>query len=152
MIDLIPVLVDGAIVFNLKKGCHTKPADCDQGRLLAIHLHNWVKLSQLEYLIFDFQDEKKVCPAFLEEVQAIRKRLTIPILFSGVMEKPLKELEKFNYSKSYPLFVTPEDAVRALRMQYPGLTETSPRIPVHFEHSLMEVWQTQHSEASLAIL
>jgi hypothetical protein len=39
------------------------------------------------------------------------------------MERPRKVLEAYEYNRDFPIFITPEDAVRAIRMEYPGLTE-----------------------------
>lgn len=126
MLDIVPTEVDGAIVCNVVNQCRQRPVcrDCDASESLVIKIHNWLKHCQMEYAVFDFQDEKEICPIFIKELLLLRKRLPIHFLFSGVMSQARKLLEDVNYSDQYPFFLTPEDAVRALRMQDPGITET----------------------------
>lgn len=151
MMDLIPASIDGAVVFNLRNACIVKNSDCENCRLVAIYFHNWIKLSQLEYVVFDLLDEKDICPAFLEEIQQLRKRIQIPFLFAGVMQRPKKVLDQFNYGLRYPLFITPEDAVRALRIQHPGVTECPPRLPVLFGHSFIDTLRSQQIDVGLSL-
>ena len=147
MMDLIPVMVDGAVVFNLQNSCHTKATHCENCTHLILNVHNWIRHAELEYTIIDFQDEKDICPTFLEEILLLRKRLNFPFLFAGVMERPQSYLESFNYTDSYPLFVTPEDAVRALRSQHPGLTERPVKMPIKFGFPLLVSWKQMQGEA-----
>ena len=97
--------------------------------------------SDLKYIIIDLQDEKDICPTFLTEALLLRKRIKIPFLFAGVMEKAESYLEKFNYFESYPIFVTAEDAVRALRIMHPSLTESNVSIPTKFGLPLLAGWR-----------
>jgi hypothetical protein len=144
MIDLIPTPIDGAIVFTILNTCHgDRGGRCENCPTAAITLHNWVKISGLEYIIFDLQDENDICPSFLEEIQQLQKRIGIPCLFSGVMARPQSLLDRFSYYRSYPTFTTPEDAVRALRIQHPGVTESEAKLPVVFGSSLIETFRHQ---------
>jgi hypothetical protein len=123
MMDLIPTIVDGAIVCNLKNDCSAKQLECPDCANLAIKFHNWLIQTQVEYVVFDLQDEKDICPGFLQEILQLKKRIRVPFLFSGVMLQARKYLDDFNYGRTFPIFLTPEDAIRALRMQFPGVTE-----------------------------
>ena len=53
----------------------------------------------------------------------LRKRFDGPVLFSGVNDQEKEIIESYGYNKEYPFFLTPEDAIRALRIQCPGITE-----------------------------
>lgn len=136
MMDIVPTSIDGAVVCTLVNRCSIKKRMCQNCDQLVIKIHNWLKYTSLEYMIFDLQDEKEVCPSFLQELMQLRKRLSVQFLFSGVMDRPRKLLEDFNYGDIFPIFLSPEDAVRALRMQNPGLTEVPLKSPVRFEQSL----------------
>lgn len=149
MIDLIPSIVDGAIVMNLNNTCKSCSSHCDGCKIMTIHFHNWIKLAKIEYVVFDFIDEKEICPGFLEELQLLRKRLHMPMLFAGVMQKPKKVLDQFEPKERYPSFVTPEDAIRALRIQHPGITESVPKLSVLFGQSLLETLRVHQLETGL---
>ena len=136
MLDVIPIHIDGAIVCNVVNRCRRSSRDCESCESLVIKIHNWLKQSGLEYAVFDFQDEKEVCTTFIKELMQLKKRLTVHFLFSGVMSQARKHLDDFNYGNQYPIFLTPEDAVRALRMQDPGITEATPSLPVPLDMSL----------------
>jgi len=122
MLQLVPEEVDGAVVCNVIKTGEKLQGDFSVE--IALSLHNWIKQAEIPYLILDLQDEKDICEIFLSEVLQLRRRLRVPFLFAGVMERPRKVLEAYEYERDFPIFVTPEDAVRALRMQYPGVTES----------------------------
>ena len=130
--DVIPTLLDGAVVCTVSKLCKCPALSCELCTIEAIQVHNWVKLQQLPYLIFDFNDEKTICPTFIDELLLVRKRLRIPFLFSGLLGEARLFFEKRNSKDQYPLFLIPEDAIRALRMQNPGLTEIAPAFPLNF--------------------
>ncbi len=144
MMDIIPTLIDGAVICTLHNECSYKARACPECEQLVIKLHNWLKHTSLEYMVFDFQDEKEVCPTFLQELMQLRKRLRIQLLFAGVMEQPRKHLEGFNYGETFPIFLSPEDAIRALRMQNPGLTEAPLKAPVMFNTSLIRTMEAIH--------
>ena len=119
--DLIPEKIDGAIVFNVLSNCSFNNNECPTCGDYAIGLHNWLMTTELKYVVVDFQDEKEVCPAFLEELLQLGKRLKYPFLFAGVMTKPRKVLDSYNYVSKFPVFVTPEEAVKALKAKSPTL-------------------------------
>lgn len=137
MTDIVPTLVDGAVVFSVQDTCTTKSNECESCSHLLVIFHNWIKNAHIEYLIFDLQEEKCFCETFMQELMLLKRRLQIPFLFVGVMDAPQAYLSKYNYGNEYPLFVTPEDAVRALRIQNPGLTEASLKTEVPFEKSFI---------------
>ena len=147
MMDLIPQMVDGALVFSLQNDCRVRSHNCDHCYQVVINTHNWFRYAQIEYGIFDFVDEKDICPGFLDELLLLRKRLRFPFLFCGVVERVLGTLETVNYSSAYPIFATPEDAVRALRIQHPGTTEATIRIPITYGQPLMQAWRSGLCEA-----
>ena len=120
---LVPEQIDGAVICNVIDNPSRPDLGKDHSVDMALALYNWIKQNEMRYLILDLQDEKYVCEAFLAEIMQIKKRLPIPFIFAGVMEKPMKFLGDYDYTKGFPTFATPEDAVRALRMQYPGVTE-----------------------------
>ncbi len=141
MMDLVPISIDGAVACFLKNGCSSKSLDCPGCSHLAIKVHNWLIQTKLEYIVLDLQDEKEVCPGFLQELLQLKKRVRVPFLFSGVMAKSRKLLENFNYGEMFPIFLTPEDAIRALRMQYPGITEVPAQSPVGLNNSLSQMME-----------
>jgi hypothetical protein len=147
MMDLIPVLVDGAIVLNLQNYCPSKSDCCDSCSQLILFTHNWLKTVELEYAVFDLLDEKYICPTFLDELLQLRKRLKFPFLFSGVMEQPRRHIERFNYQDYYPLFISPEDAIRALRIQHPGITESSNRGTINLGLSVLTSWKSYFDQS-----
>ena len=147
MMDLIPVLIDGAVVLNLQNSCENKSLNCEACTHLILNVHNWIRHADLEYVVIDLQDEKDICPSFLEELLLLRKRLRCPFLFAGVMERPQNYLESYNYGFAYPVIITPEDAVRALRIQYPGLTEQLVRSPIKYGFPLLLSWKQYQGEA-----
>lgn len=146
MIDLIPSLVDGAIVLNLQGSCRSHFHSCEKCTSFTFFLHNWLRITELAYLVFDLQDEKHICPSFLEGLILIRKRIKIPFLFAGVMNRPRNLLQQYNYGETYPFFIVPEDAIRALRMQHPGLTEKAPEVPILFDYPLSNLFHASSDD------
>lgn len=120
-IELVPEKIDGAVVLNVMNNCLTCNSDCIACSDFAIGLHNWLITTDLKYVIFDLQDEKEVCPIFLEEILQLWKRMKFPFLFAGVMERPRVMLEAYNYALKFPLFVTPGEAIDALRGKFPSM-------------------------------
>jgi hypothetical protein len=118
----MPELIDGAVVASVCSPCGYKAGECEICQEQMVYIHNWLVETELKYLIVDLQDEKDICAGFLQSVLHLKKRLRVPFLFAGVVEKPREILQRYNYSE-FPIFVSPEDAVRALRVHYPGLTE-----------------------------
>ena len=88
-------------------------------------IHNWLMNTEVRYVLMDLQDEKEICPALLEEIMQLARRLRIPFLFVGVMDKPRRILEAYDFTKRWPTFVTPEDAVFYLNEKFPGSTRVS---------------------------
>ncbi len=146
MMDLIPTMVDGAVVFNLKNSCSVKNYNCEPCVQLVLCIHNWLKHAEVQYAIFDLLDEKDICSSFLTELLQLRKRLRFPFLFVGVMDRPQNFLESYSYDRTYSVFVTPEDAVRALRIHNPGITEHPIRIPVDFGKPMLDTWRRFQEE------
>lgn len=136
--DIVPTFLEGAIVFNIVEPCKIEKDSCEKCSCFPLLFHNWVKEAGLSYLVFDFQDENKLCKVFLEELVNIRKRLPIPVLFAGVADSTKEFIESYNCNYDYPVFSLPEDAIRALRMQHPGLTERMPTIPIPFDAMLSQ--------------
>jgi hypothetical protein len=118
----MPELIDGAVVASVCSPCGYKAGECETCQEQMVYVHNWLIETELKYLIVDLQDEKDICAGFLQAVLHLKKRLRFPFLFAGVVEKPREILQRYNYS-DFPIFVSPEDAVRALRVNFPGLTE-----------------------------
>lgn len=114
MLELIPEKINEAVILNVGKSCPHNATDCSACQDLAVGLHNWLVAHEFRYLILDFQDEKEVCPGFIEEVLQLWKRMRVPFLFSGVMERPRKIIQSYNYHLRYPFYITPEEAVRSL--------------------------------------
>ena len=140
--DVIPTMVDGAVVLNLNNPdlfTRDSKKEEEESVRLVINVHNWVKQIKLEYLVFDFQEEKHISRSFLIELMQLKKRLRIPFLFSGVLNESKKTLESYSCQDSYPLFWTPNDAIRALRIQHPGITENSAKHNITFGKNLSEI-------------
>ena len=146
MTDLIPTLVDGAVILDLQNGCKSATTQCQSCLCVTMSLHNWLRQTGIEYLIIDLQDEKEICPLFLEEVMFMRRRVKKPFLFAGVMERPQKTLDLYNNGTEFPTFVTPEDAVRAVRIQFPGITEKVPNVPFTFGEPLSNIFHQMQGE------
>ena len=142
--DLTPSIADGAIVCNLSKGCNRQTVSCESSSQLAVYFHNWLLQTKLQYVIMDFQDEREVCSEFLDEVLRLKNKLPIPFFFTGVMPNPLSYLKKYNTTKELPVFNTPEDAVRALRMLIPTATEKPVATYIYFGEPLSQTWNTDY--------
>jgi hypothetical protein len=120
MVELVPIRLDDAIVLNVAKHCRICRTDCRDCCDIGVAVHNWLISTELRYVLIDLQDEKDVCPTFLQEIIQLRKRLRMPFLFAGVMDRPLKVLDDYSYTvQGYPVFVTPEDAIAFLRSKHP---------------------------------
>lgn len=117
--DFVPEYLDNAVVLNAVEICN-HGIDCRQCPDLAISVHNWMVNTDAQYLILDFQDEKEVCSTILIEVLQLRKRLRVPFIFSGLMERPKEVLKSYAYN-DHPVFITPEEAVKYLKQKFPQL-------------------------------
>ncbi len=123
--DLVPENLGGAVVFNLNSSCGTNKAICGNCGDFAVAIHNWLMNTEVRYVLLDLQDEKEICPAFLEEVLQLARRLRIPFLFAGVMDKPRRILESYDFTNKWPTFITPEEAIAYLEEKNPGTTKVS---------------------------
>lgn len=123
--DLIPENLGGAVVFNVVNSCGANKSICGNCADFAVAVHNWMMNTEVRYVLVDLQDEKEICPAFLEELLQLAKRLKVPFLFAGVMEKPRRVLEAYDFLNRAPLFVTPDEAIAFLDKNYPGVTRVS---------------------------
>lgn len=141
MMNLIPISVDGAIVLNLDNCCIVKSRNCEDCINMTLQLRNWIVQTKLSYIIVDLLDEKSICPTFLEELIQLKKRLLIPLLYTGVTKSARDILAGVSNLNSYPFFITPEDAVRSLRVDMPSLTEKKINGPIPFDAPLRASWE-----------
>lgn len=123
MMELHPTLVNGGVVLDAVNICG-KSLDCKTCPELSVGVHNWILSTGISYILIDFQDEKEVCPSILIEMLQLRKRLNMPFIFVGLMDKPKSILTSYAYS-GYPFFSTPEEAILHLRHMHPELFKTS---------------------------
>lgn len=125
--DLVAENLDGAVVLNISSVCTGQDGQECRGCIdIGGLIHNWLMTTEIRYLILDLQDEKDVCRTFIVEMMQLRKRLKIPFLFAGVMERPKKTL--LSYAVDGPdrdVFTTPEDAIEKLRQLDPRLLEVT---------------------------
>ena len=122
---MIPENVNGAVVFNVISSCNASKSICGNCADFAVAIHNWMMNSEIKYVLVDLQDEKEICGAFLEEMMQLAKRLKVPFLFAGVMEKPKKILQSYDFSNRWPTFTTPDEAISYLDKNFPGVTKVS---------------------------
>lgn len=123
--DLVPENLNGAVVFNVVNSCGANRAICGNCAEFAVAIHNWLMATDVKYVLIDLQDEKEICPTFLEEVLQLSKRLRYPFVFAGVMDKPRHVLQSYNYTAKQAIYITPEEAIEALEAKYPGLIKSS---------------------------
>jgi hypothetical protein len=136
MLEFIPERVDKAVVVNVMQmvSASHPPASQAQSALLdsfvgsdfVVGIHNWLMGTSLRYVIFDLQDEKEVPTDFLEELMQLMRRLRIPFLFAGVMERPKATLKAYAYTTKYPIFVNVDEAVAWLTEKQPHLLTPLP--------------------------
>ena len=119
--DLIPAQVDGAVVINLVESCNANQERCGSCVDLSVAVHNMLMASELGYVILDLQDEKVVCPALLEEILQLNKRLACPFLFVGVMDGAQEVLNSYSFSSTTNVFETPTDAIKYLKSNHAEL-------------------------------
>ncbi len=117
--DIIPENYQNLVVLNVYPSANKDGIDYGVG------LHNWLLTTQVRYLIFDLQDEKDVLQTMIEDVMQLMRRVRIPVLFCGVMMKPKKILEAFDYTAKFPIFITPDEAIQYLKDKFPALIETA---------------------------
>ena len=117
--DLVPENLSGAVVFNLLNSCAVNKLACGSCAEFVVAIHNYLMNSDVRYVLLDLQDEKDICPAFLEELMQLAKRLRVPFLLAGVMDRPRRILESYDFTRRWPLFSTPEDAIAYLEAHHP---------------------------------
>lgn len=122
MMEIVPTLVNGGVVLDVMNICSYHGSDCKTCPDQAVGIHNWLLATGLRYVVVDFQDEKEVCPTILIELLQLRKRLGIPFIFVGMMDRPKSLLLSYAYS-GYPFFATPEEAMAHLQQMHPDLIE-----------------------------
>ena len=118
--DLVPEKVDGGVVFNVVKSCGGNVDICGNCGDFAVAIHNWLMASEVRYVVVDLQDEKVICPQFLEEILQLKRRMKVPFKFAGVMEKPQQLLKNYNYLLDNETYATPADAFKKLEQEKPG--------------------------------
>ncbi len=123
--ELVPENLNGAVVFNIISSCNANKSLCGNCADFAVSIHNWMMNTEVKYVLVDLQDEKEICGAFLEELMQLSKRLRVPFLLAGVMEKPRRILEAYDFVNRWPLFATPDEAIAYLDKNYPGTTRVS---------------------------
>lgn len=130
MVELVPIRADDAIVLNVAKHCRFCRADCRDCCDIGVAVHNWLISTELRYVIIDLQDEKDVCPTFLQEIIQLRKRLRMPFLFAGVMDRPLKVLNDYSYTTALEEIATdqpkPSEASRFGAFKYASCAQLTP--------------------------
>jgi hypothetical protein len=136
MMQIVPVKVDGYVVFNVNQVCPKDDAQCGLCFDYAVAIHNWLMTYELKYVILDFQDEKEVCPDFLIELMQLYKRLRIPFLFAGMMEKPRRLVEAYDFSRQWPLCLTPEEAIRTIKARAPQFLESGKMDIIKFDEPI----------------
>jgi hypothetical protein len=120
MMELVPTLIGGGVILDAMNICSHSSTDCKMCPEQAVGIHNWLLNTGVRYCLIDFQDEKDVCPTILVELLQLRKRMKIPFVFVGLMDRPKMTLTSYAYS-GYPFFAVPEEAVLHLRQMHPEL-------------------------------
>ncbi|MFK7871699.1 MAG: hypothetical protein AB8C84_00815 [Oligoflexales bacterium] len=138
MMEIVPKVVDGAVVCYLEQSCSSTASHCTECSELAASIHNWVVTSEVPYVVLDFQDKQGVCSSFLESMLQMRRRFHTPFLFAGVMEKNRWVFDAYDYCRQWPIFMSSEDAIRALRIRHPSLTEAPFRDSLFLGQSIYE--------------
>lgn len=131
MLEFVPEKIDRAVVLNVMQSAVAShpPASQAQSALLdsfvgsdfVVGIHNWLISTSLRYLIFDLQDEKEVPTDFLEELMQLMRRLRIPFLFAGVMDRPREILKSYAYTTKFPIFKNVEEAIEWIHAKQPAL-------------------------------
>lgn len=132
MLEFIPEKIDRAVVVNVMQApstvaqppmsqAQTALLDSFVGSDFVVGIHNWLIGTPLRYLIFDLQDEKEVPTDFLEELMQLMRRLRIPFLFAGVMDRPRATLKSYAYLNKFPIFTNVEEAIRWVQANQPQL-------------------------------
>ena len=121
MLQLTPERIDNAVVLMASQIDPPCEPDCRLCVDFSVGIHNWLLTNEIQYVMVDLQDEKDVCRIFLEELINLRKRLSLPFYFIGVMDRPRKFLNDFGISGTTHFALTPEAASEHLQMNYAPL-------------------------------
>jgi hypothetical protein len=130
MLEFVPEKMDRAVVMNVIQGARplssavavpVSAVDSYVGADFVVAIHNWLIGTQLRYVIFDLQDEKEVPADFLEELMQLMKRVRIPFLFTGVMQRPRALLMSYDYTSKYPIFSSIDEIISYLESKHPTL-------------------------------
>ncbi len=139
--EIYPVLVEGTVICRVKRCCQGSWKECESCQSLVIYLHNWLRHTQIPYVVFDLQEESTLCPFFLSELGILRKKLRTPFLFCGARIKTQGLLETYHLLHPFPFWHSPEEALQCMRRQYPvpeGGGSASDA--VHVDHPLSQTW------------
>lgn len=123
--ELVPEVVKNTLVFNVIKSCNANKNICGNCPDFAVAVHNTLMNTAVKYVLIDLQDEKEICPLFLEELMQLAKRLKFPFLFTGVMDRPQKILDSYAFVSRHPVFDSVVDAAAWLESKHPGITKVS---------------------------
>lgn len=135
MTEIIPSEIDGAVVSAIKSH-QTGAQGCDVCWQVVVGFRNWLQHCQIRYAIFDLMDAKYICPELIQELFLLKRRLRDPFLFCGASLQSRDVLAKYSMDSSFPIFLTPEDAVRALRLRHPDLTEAAQLDPTSLDRAI----------------
>ncbi len=138
--EIYPVLIEGTVICKVKRSCQGALKECEPCQSLIIYLHNWLRHTQIPYVIFDLQEESTICGFFMSELGVLRKKLRTPLLFCGTRMKTQALLEAHHLLHPFPFWHSPEEAVRRMRMEYPDLKGGDLYESVHFDHPLSQTW------------
>jgi len=139
--EIYPVLIEGAVICKLKRTCEGGTKDCTPCEQLVVYLHNWLVSTKMPYAIFDLQEENEICQAFLGELVLLRKKLRIPLLFSGTLLKTQILLDRYQLLDPFPFWISPEDALHTMRQRYPLYGELAAlETGVHVGCPLSQTW------------
>lgn len=133
--EIIPTLINGAVVLDVHSVCTSNTNTCRACPEQAVGIHNWLLSTGVKYVIVDFQDEKDVCKSILIELLQLRKRLNIPFIFVGLMDRPRETLVSHAYT-GYPFFSAPEEAALHLRQMHSDLYEQVHHEKVVFDQAI----------------
>ena len=134
MLEFVPEKIERAVVMNVIQSARpvssaitppTSIVDGFVGADFVVAVHNWLIGTSLRYIVFDFQDEKEVPADFLEELMQLMKRVRIPFLFTGVMQRPRALLSSYDYTSKFPIFGSTEEAIDYLDKKFPNLLAAS---------------------------
>jgi general secretion pathway protein C len=123
---LVPNTIDGGIngfkIFAIKGGTLFARVGLQNGDVITQVNETSMKQPEQGFALYQaFQDEKEVPADFLEELMQLMKRVRIPFLFTGVMQRPRALLMSYDYTSKFPIFGTTDEAIQFLDAKYPLL-------------------------------